>query len=643
MKLKETILISFSFLTTISCSNSWLDPEPLSTFEPSKALSTEEGLESILASCEAAIRTYYMGQNGPALATEMIFSDVAVESVSDFSGCQNIENYLTPTSNNNWMGTNMSEYFWLVGYKGINYANIVVSRLQQMQGMDETMKTRMLSRAYFLRAYNYYNLINQFGDIPVLLEEMTKPRFDFRSVKMSVVIEKMISDLEYAVEHASDYEDYGKENRAACRMLLSKFYLENGNFDKAINQLNTLIDNSGYELMTTTFGTFENPHPEEHPITRNVIWDLHRPNNKAIPANKETIKVLVSRYENEDSRCNSLFLYNMTPYWALTDPNRGILAPNKSNLGLSWQPATPEYLTRIPIFRDERAIFGRGESFSRPTYWAEKGMWNDSTDLRHSHKAGNWFVMEDLTYNNVALLMNADSRQFYGKHIQKYAADGTLLCRDTIRCWYDWPYYKLWVYDPDCEVANGYTNVYYNGGPGDWYLMRLAEAYLLRAEAHFWKGEYASAADDVNTIRKRAQCSALYTAADMQGIEGLDRIFDERARELMYEEFRHVELVRASYIKTNHEGTFHSLKDLSEGTADSYWWYRVNKYNNYYNKGVTTLHNDEYRIAKRNIFYPIPQTSIDANLYAKINQNYGYSGSEDNEEPISSLAELKSK
>lgn len=173
------------------------------------------------------------------------------------------------------------------------------------------------------------------------------------------------------------------------------------------------------------------------------------------------------------------------------------------------------------------------------------------------------------------------------------------------------------------------------------YLYRLAEAYLLRAEAYYWLNDYAKAAEDVNRIRKRAHCTTFFSATDMNGLDGLDVIMDERARELMYEEFRHVELVRVSYIKANKEGTYQSPKSLADESSNSYWWHRIVKYNNYYNKGVTTLHGDEYKIAKHNIFWPITQGNIDPNLYGRINQNYGYAGYEKNEPPISSLEELE--
>lgn len=249
-------------------------------------------------------------------------------------------------------------------------------------------------------------------------------------------------------------------------------------------------------------------------------------------------------------------------------------------------------------------------------------------------------AMEDLKYNNVNLL-GTDDEKYYLKPLQKYADDGTLLCKDTIRCWYGYPYYKLWVDDVDRDVANGYKGVDYQGGPGDMYLYRLAEAYLLRAEAYYWLNDYAKAAEDVNRIRKRAHCTTFFSAADMNGLDGLDVIMDERARELMYEEFRHVELVRVSYIKANKEGTYQSPKSLADESSNSYWWHRIVKYNNYYNKGVTTLHGDEYKIGKHNIFWPITQGNIDPNLYGRINQNYGYAGYEKNEPPISSLEELE--
>lgn len=71
----------------------------------------------------------------------------------------------------------------------------------------------------------------------------------------------------------------------------------------------------------------------------------------------------------------------------------------------------------------------------------------------------------------------------------------------------------------------------------DWYVIRLAETYLLLAEAYLNKGDKASAADAINVVRARAK-APLCTAADVT----IDYILDERARELYGEEHRAVTL-----------------------------------------------------------------------------------------------------
>ena len=80
----------------------------------------------------------------------------------------------------------------------------------------------------------------------------------------------------------------------------------------------------------------------------------------------------------------------------------------------------------------------------------------------------------------------------------------------------------------------------------DWYIFRIAETYLLRAEAYIWKGDAASlqkAADDVNAVRRRAGADEL-DASQMT----IRMILDERARELYYEEPRKSELTRIAFI-----------------------------------------------------------------------------------------------
>ena len=64
------------------------------------------------------------------------------------------------------------------------------------------------------------------------------------------------------------------------------------------------------------------------------------------------------------------------------------------------------------------------------------------------------------------------------------------------------------------------------------YLFRLAETYLLRAEAKLYQNRPKEAAEDVNIVRRRANCSEYYTTVN------IGDIVNERARELFLEVWR---------------------------------------------------------------------------------------------------------
>jgi hypothetical protein len=616
------IIIAFS-----GCTDDFLKPDPLSFFEPSITFRTREGLQSALTTCDKHLRHYFTNMDGTMMSpllTEMFLSDICVNGFTDIASptgtTQDVITQLVPDGSNDGAGTNRTAWFWNEGYSGIKYANSIITNIDRIDGLEQNLRNEMLGRAYFHRSLRYMHLIFQFGDVPLLTQEVQGPKFDYRPTKVSVILDKITTDMEFAVEHVPAEAEYGgMVNKGACRQLLIKCYLAQREFDKAIDQANKLIDNSGYALMMENFGTFVNPMPEIHPITRNVIWDLHRPENKAIPANKEVLHYLVNREESASSRVNTSVMRNAVPFWSSTG-SIGILTPDGKN-GMDVSTA----------YFDYRKAYGRGIACIRSTWYSTHTVWlDDPTDLRHSVEHGNWMIMENLKYNHPALF--ASGNLYAGQNIRLFDDENNLLCIDTIRNWFDWPHYKTWVESPRMESS---TN--YDGGACDQYFYRLAETYLLRAEAYFWKGDMAKAADDVNIIRTRAHCTKMFTAADMN----IGVIMDERARELYYEEWRHMELSRVSYIfaltgKADEFGKTYTQETLSDA---NYWYERVSKYNNFYNKGVKTRLGVSFTIAPYHILWPVPQSSINANREGRINQNKGYSGHEYNTAPFDNLEE----
>jgi hypothetical protein len=229
-------------------------------------------------------------------------------------------------------------------------------------------------------------------------------------------------------------------------------------------------------------------------------------------------------------------------------------------------------------------------------------------------------TMEDLVYNNPVLKGIGDP--YYNQHLQKYDASGGILCTDTIRSWYNWPHYKLFVIDPTDNTPDG--------GYGDWYAFRLAETYLLRAEAYFWKDDLVNAANDVNAVRTRAGC-APYTSDQIN----IGTILDERNRELYYEEPRRTELTRIAYIlaetgKACYNGKTYSLSNFS---TDNFWYDRIIEKNKFYRDQVKAPFYN-YRIAEWIVLWPIPADAINANSLGHINQNIGYPGAETNITPM---------
>ena len=88
-----------------------------------------------------------------------------------------------------------------------------------------------------------------------------------------------------------------------------------------------------------------------------------------------------------------------------------------------------------------------------------------------------------------------------------------------------------------------YGNLYYrSNGEDPTYVIRLAELYLIRAEAAAQLGDYAIAVNDLNKIRERAELQVKPTSSDRTEI--LQWIEDERRLEFPFEAHRWFDLIR---------------------------------------------------------------------------------------------------
>src|SRR5690606_22891151 len=144
---------------------------------------------------------------------------------------------------------------------------------------------------------------------------------------------------------------------------------------------------------------------------------------------------------------------------------------------------------------------------------------------------------------------------------------------------FEWPWLRrIEGTDPENPTAS-YQNE-------DQVYLRLAETYLLKAEAQLLLGSPEEAAETINIIRRRSNASEI-TPSDVD----IDFILDERGRELILEEHRRHTLVRTGK-----------------------WLERVQAHDHHGGQFAT----------QRDGLFPIPQVVIDANLTSEMPQNPGY-------------------
>ena len=580
-----------------SCKKGWLDPKPLSIFSPENTLIDVVGFDAALAGCARNLRGEWYGDGAPII-TESLFSEIAVDGTDDKTGpAQNLDVLIKPDAQLNNGDFNRIGWYWDQQWIGIRQANTIISRLPAATAIPVATQNIILGKAYFYRSYDYYRLTNQFGDVPCPLKELTSVKTNYATVKREVILQRMRTDLEFAVLWVPWTSARGDVNKAACYHLLAKINLALGLFDDAITAASAVINNGTYKLMINRFGI------DAGIASKNITWDLHRPANKAAANNTETLFLVTDAFGNVGNVASG------TTSMRQAAPGMSIAGIRTPNGGVGISP-----LANIEI--DNMQTYGRGIGRCRSTSYHYKEIWDDVNDLRHDSTSGNWVYMENVRYSNPAL-KGVDP--FYGQRLRLYSGPnntGTLLCSDTLRQWYPWPHYKIYIPDQ--------IRTPMQGGNSDWYVFRLAETYLIRAEAYVWKGNLASAAADVNAVRTRAKC-APYTPAQMN----IGAILDERARELYYEEGRKTELTRIAYLfaKTGmaYNGKTYTLDNFS---TSNFMVDRILEKNIFYKNNFVTIHQDVFRISQYHVLWPIPQSAILGNTDGRINQNKGYSGAE---------------
>lgn len=560
-------------LITTSCKKS-LTETPLDFYTPENSYTNKAQFESALAAIYLSIRTDMYASTDDASNYDMLGMDLDIAHYETNASATKRQYFGWVTMNKD---NSFSSKWWTRLYSYIAKANTIIDRADgsQAKWASDAEKKAIIGEAKFLRAFSYHFLANMWGGVPLILNETKTPKFDYVRATQDEVYQQCKADLEYAAQNMPTIDQLkgGRAPREAAYHLLAEVKICLKDYQGAIDAATAVISGGKCNLMTARFGvnknfTFSGYDYQGSLLSwGDVYWDLFQEGNMNWKeGNKEAIWNIeqdptIKGGDNIDVNSQGGF-FVMDRWWGPI-PWQAKDKTGKQN----WLMDT---------------LQGRPVASIIVSGYADTVIWNYKGDFNKDIRNSEYNIQRTYYYTN-------PTSSYYGQPITKLNVDATTLTLWDPRMT---PHYKKFVRAVPIGLATDATSKRKNDNGRtwkDWYIMRLAETYLLRAEANMLKGDLASAANDINAVRNRALATPV-VAGDVT----IDLILDERARELYGEEFRLNTLMRT-------------------GKLVEY----LNKYNGYLKDNNMVAPNYISKL-------PIPRREIEANTGAVLEQNPGY-------------------
>ena len=545
-----TILFG-SLIVLIACKDDFLLEEPRSFLSPGVTYTSDAGLAAGTVGLYDEISSLYFNSD--------LMRDY--QSLAN-AGTDFMQNGLQPSreevvSLNEGYGAAISDEnlsaLWSHYYRLTNNATSVLEGSAEHTWESVSLQEQTEGEAHFFRGWGHLWLTMLWGDVPATRESVKGVKADFTQESRDEVLNYAIEDFLAAVASLPEEASQpGRVVRATANHMLAYAYLCAQDYVNAEAAARAAIDDPNHSLVTERFGSrADNP-------AGNPFWDLFQLDN-----------------HNE----------NPEGLWVLQNGNGDL---------------TPQYTPSVrggPAVRFVRIFHSRVERVSGLKAGPEYG--------------GRGFTRFSATMPYYDLFERNDQRYQLPNLQKRFTAieegniDGTLVAVGDLIFDFDnpdaglvtdrtdlrlrpWPTKWLKESDPADSTKYHPNEVAYTGGTiRDHYILRLAETYLVLAEAQLMQGKNTEAAESINAVRTRSGATPVSA-----GEVTVDFILDEKARELWGEQYaRKVDLFRTgTYIE------------------------RVKQYNPEAGPNVQEKHT----------LLPIPQSEIDLNREAELRQNPGW-------------------
>ena len=178
--------------------------------------------------------------------------------------------------------------FWSTSYSGINRCNKLLSEIDRPEviWVRPASKDRCMGEALFLRSLYYFNLVQQFGGVPIVTAPITSQEAkETKRAKVDEVYNLIVSDLVSAITHfkvASALEENGRANLGSATALLGKVYLTIHKYPEAEAMLKSVMDMGKYSLLPVYANLF-NPVSKDY---KETIFAVQYSENSAELANR---------------------------------------------------------------------------------------------------------------------------------------------------------------------------------------------------------------------------------------------------------------------------------------------------------------------------------------------------------------------
>ena len=454
---------------------------------------------------------------------------------------------------------------WTSLYSIINSANIIINT----EGVDPAAK----GEAEFFRAYAYNMLVTLWGPVPLITESKAEPRTDFTRNAVSEVDAVIAADLNDAMANLPEVGKTKTQNRInkdCARILAGEAFNRMGKYSEAESAVTATINSGNYQLISERYGKFLSDAGDYYS-------DMFRwGNQRRSQGNKEGIWVFQMEYERDVT-------------------GGTINAPQQRR---NWVAA---FHKLTDFMQNADSLGGRGNGRLRLSNYVKYGIWEEG-DIRNSNhnirrilycnkpniskeiSVLDGFRVDDDTPGATKITIKTGDRIYWKTG-------------DTLAVMYPHPT-KWGGYDETDDF--GWSLV------KDWPLMRLADAYLLRAEARIQQNNQAGAAEDINVLRDRAfktyrEESGNAEAGKVTSTQmTIDFLLDERIRELVGEENRRYTLCRTGKLAER-------VKMMMDKWAESTPSKAISGFD-----------------ASKHTLLPIPLSEIQLNKDADLQQNPGY-------------------